>query len=205
MLRLQQLEPLGLAPVSLELDDGACLCVSGPYGAGKTLLLRAIADLDRNEGDAATGSLVRSEVSAPDWRKAVAYVPAESGWWADTVGPHMSAGDIVPLLTALGLEAACIEWEVARLSTGERQRLALVRALLREPEILLLDEPTSALDEEATAAVERVIADRIQDGVTVVIVTHDTAQIERMGGQHAIVDQGRVELFSDGKTALSRP
>jgi len=201
MLRLHHLEPFGLAPVELELEDGACLCVTGPSGSGKTILLRAIADLDLNDGDAATENLLRSQVTAPDWRRAVAYVPAESGWWGDVVGPHMPSGDVVTLLSDIGLDTSCLDWEVARLSTGERQRLALVRALLTGPEVLLLDEPTSALDDEATELVERVIKHRLSAGTTVVLVTHDPAQIERLGAQHAVVDQGRVELVHEARAS----
>jgi len=110
VLGLKQLTPLGLAPVDLTLDDGACLTISGPSGAGKSLLLRAIVDLDRNCGDAETGSVTRSQVAAPDWRKAVAYVPAESGWWADRVSAHMPKGDPGPLLDVLGLDRSCLDW-----------------------------------------------------------------------------------------------
>lgn len=194
MLHLHHLKSHGVAPVDLTLSDGTCLCVTGPSGSGKTVWLRAIADLDVNSGDAKTSHVTRSEVSAPAWRQTVAFVPAESGWWADRVGAHMSAGDPTALLESLGLSKACLDWEVARLSTGERQRLALVRALLLEPEVLLLDEPTSALDEAATAAVEAALHLRLGGGTTMVIVTHDAAQVDRMGGLQAVVDQGRVQL-----------
>lgn len=197
VLRLHNLEAFGLAPVELELEDGACLCITGPSGSGKSILLRAIADLDLNEGDAATETVLRSQATAPEWRRAVAYVPAESGWWGDVVGPHMPDGDVTTLLVDIGLDPSCLAWEVARLSTGEKQRLALVRALLTDPEVLLLDEPTSALDDEATELVERVIKHRLSSGTTVVLVTHDPAQIVRLNAQHAVVDQGRVERMSD--------
>ncbi|MGB1875320.1 MAG: ABC transporter ATP-binding protein [Rhodospirillaceae bacterium] len=196
MLTLTQLVPRGLAPFDLTLQDGACLTVSGPSGAGKTVLLRAIADLDVNAGEARAGSLIRSQISAPVWRKNVAYVPADTGWWADHVHSHMPEGDPGPLLDAMDLDRACLSWPVAQLSTGERQRLALVRALLAEPEVLLLDEPTSALDVDATKAVERLITDYMSRGATVVIVTHDDEQAQRLGDQHLRVDGGKVEILS---------
>lgn len=196
MLTLTQLVPRGLAPFDLTLQDGACLTVSGPSGAGKTVLLRAIADLDVNAGKARAGSLIRSQISAPVWRKNVAYVPADTGWWADHVHSHMPEGDPGPLLDALDLDRACLSWPVAQLSTGERQRLALVRAFLAEPEVLLLDEPTSALDVDATKAVERLITDYMSRGATVVIVTHDDEQAQRLGDQHLRVDGGKVEILS---------
>jgi ABC-type iron transport system FetAB ATPase subunit len=108
----------------------------------------------------------------------------------------MPEGDPGPLLDALDLDRACLSWPVAQLSTGERQRLALVRALLAEPEVLLLDEPTSALDVDATKAVERLITDYMSRGATVVIVTHDDEQAQRLGDQHLRVDGGKVEILS---------
>lgn len=194
MLHLHQLKPLGLEPVDLDLAGGTCLCVTGPSGSGKTVWLRAIADLDVNSGSAKTSNITRSDVSAPAWRKAVAFVPAESGWWADRVGAHFAEGDPKPLLESLDLSTDCLDWEVARLSTGERQRLALVRALLVQPEVLLLDEPTSGLDEAATAAVETVLHHRLGGGTTMIMVTHDAAQVDRMGGVRAVVDSGHVQL-----------
>lgn len=194
MLVLHRLKPHGLEPVDLTLADGACLCVTGPSGSGKTVWLRAIADLDVNDGGAETSCVTRSDVSGPAWRKTVAFVPAESGWWADQVGSHMSSGDPTTLLEALGLGAASLDWEVARLSTGERQRLALARALVLKPDVLLLDEPTSALDETATTQVESVLQQQLADGTTIIMVTHDSAQVNRMGGLQAVVDQGCVQL-----------
>lgn len=194
MLHLHHLKSRGLETVDLSLADGACLCVTGPSGSGKTVWLRAIADLDVNSGYAQTSNVNRSEASAPTWRKAVAFVPAESGWWADRVGAHLLEGDPSSLLESFGLSKDCCDWEVARLSTGERQRLALVRALLLKPEVLLLDEPTSALDDTATAAVEDVLHQRLSDGTTIIMVTHDSAQVDRMGGLHAVIDHGCVQL-----------
>lgn len=197
MLCLRQLAPVGLEPIDLTLGDGDCLTVTGPSGSGKTVFLRAIADLDLNGGDAETASLVRSKVEAPTWRASVAYVPAESGWWADEVGSHMPEGDAEPLLASVGLELSCLEWTVSRLSTGERQRLALVRALISKPDVLLLDEPTSALDADSTALVEQVIKDHQARGATVVLVTHDAEQRRRFSVRHAHIDHGRLEMQDD--------
>ena len=77
-----------LKPASLSLSAGECIAVRGPSGSGKTLLLRAIADLDPNEGLVSLGGRDRSTIAGPEWRRLVGYVPAEPGWWADTVGEH---------------------------------------------------------------------------------------------------------------------
>src|ERR671911_413438 len=88
MLSVQHLFAPGVAADALEVADGECVAVMGPSGAGKTRLLRAIADLDPNRGEVAAGGVDRARVSGPAWRRVVGYVAAESGWWADTVGPH---------------------------------------------------------------------------------------------------------------------
>ncbi len=143
-LRLERLHPRMLAPVDLTIVAGGLVFVSGPSGAGKSLLLRAVADLDPNEGDAFVGELARSALSAPEWRRRVGLLPAESGWWDETVGAHFPApgqqtgvdpadsekqSDPIDLLRQLGFDADVLAWTVSRLSTGERQRLALARLL----------------------------------------------------------------------------
>ena len=90
MLSIRGLTRPGLAPVDLDLAAGECVAVLGPSGAGKTLLLRAIADLDPNRGEAILGGEARSDMSGPAWRRRVGYLAAESGWWADGVGAHFA-------------------------------------------------------------------------------------------------------------------
>jgi len=96
------------------------------------------------------------------------------------------------LLPTLGLDAALLERPVAVASTGERQRLSLIRALLGKPRVLLLDEPTAALDEAARATVEGLLAARLAAGVAILMVTHDTAQGSRLARRHARLAEGRL-------------
>ncbi len=200
MLRLHDLQARGLDPVSLTVNDGACVAIYGASGAGKTVLLRAIADLDENAGEAETENITRSVVPAPEWRRAVTYVPAESGWWADRVGDHLQESPLChDLLTDVGLPSDCLTWEIARLSTGEKQRLALVRALLCDPEVLLLDEPTAALDPAATERVENVLTAAMARGLTLVIVSHEAAQAKRLDATVATIENGQVRLDADGE------
>jgi len=82
--------------------------------------------------------------------------------------------------------------QILRLSTGERQRLALIRALVTQPGVLLLDEPTSSLDQESVAAVESLLATALERGLILILVTHDAAQAERMGNQIMRIEHGKV-------------
>src|SRR6516162_2686474 len=104
---------------------------TGPLWERKTLLLRAIADLDPNEGLVCLDGRDRSTIPGPEWRRLVGYVPAEPGWWADTVGEHFGEWTgALPLLRDLGFPEEAKGWPIARLSTGERLRLAIIRALM---------------------------------------------------------------------------
>ena len=183
MLHVENLKSDILVETSFSLDKGQVLMVTGQSGVGKSLLLRAIADLDENEGDVRLDNLSRNRLPAPVWRQKVAYLPAESGWWAETVAEHFSdPSSVISLLKKINLPIACMGWEIARLSTGEKQRLALLRALENTPSVLLLDEPTSALDRENTAAVEILLKAWQAKGCILVIVSHDTDQAQRFDG-----------------------
>ena len=171
-LKLERLRPLLGEPLSLEVPAGCTCFVRGPSGAGKSLLLRAVADLDPNEGEVFVGTLRRSRVPAHRWRRLAGYLPAESHWWEDRVGDHHSHWDL-SLLERLGFGAEVLGWQVARLSTGERQRLALARLLSNEPAALLLDEPVANLDSANAERVVGVIRDYQENSRTPILwVSH---------------------------------
>jgi putative ABC transport system ATP-binding protein len=154
-------------------------------------LLRAIADLDPNKGIVKLDGVLRESMPAPAWRQQVTYLAAEPGWWVDAVQDHFKRwADAVPLVEKLGLAASCGTWSVGRLSTGEKQRLGLVRALMLNSRVLLLDEPTSSLDAESTRAVEAIIADRVSAGTGVIWITHDDAQALRVGSRLVTMNGG---------------
>lgn len=193
MLTVRNLQRSNLHPVSFDLADGECVAVRGPSGAGKTLLLRTLADLDPNRGEVSLDGKSRDDFSGPDWRRRVVYLPAESGWWGDRVGEHISDwGKAAPLVEWLGLPETVRDWTVERLSTGERQRLALVRALILGPRILLLDEPTSGLDAEAVTAVEALIEEHLGEKASALWVTHDAGQARRVAQRGFFLEHGRL-------------
>lgn len=193
MLRIRQLSRLGLAPFDLDLADGECVALSGPSGAGKTILLRAVADLDPNQGSVSLDGVGREDMAAPQWRARVCYLAAEAGWWADTVAAHFPDGRAAAAQFAeLGLPPDALGWSLARASTGERQRLALARVLLLAPRVMLLDEPTSGLDPEAAARVEAILSARLEQGAALLLVTHATEQAGRMAQRRLTIEGGRL-------------
>lgn len=190
MLRVRGLMTKAGGPADLDLAGGEIVCVRGASGAGKSLMLRALADLDPAEGEITLDGTPRAAIAAPDWRRRVAYVPAESGWWADRVRPHFSGG--TEIVAALGLDPAALDWEVRRLSTGERQRLAIARALAMEPQVWLLDEPTGALDPAAGEQVEALLREGRAKGAAILVVTHDAEQARRLGDRTLLMQAGRL-------------
>ncbi len=171
--------------------------MSGASGSGKSLFLRMIADLDPSDGEVSLGEVPRISVPAPAWRAMIPYVAAESGWWARQVHEHFTAGQLDAawaMADRLGVGATPFEGEVERLSTGERQRLALVRALILNSPALLLDEPTGPLDPTSTARVEAVLLERRAAGAVIVLATHDPAQALRLGARRMqMVDRRLVD------------
>jgi putative ABC transport system ATP-binding protein len=195
-LVVRQLRSEFAGPFELNLGFGACAAITGPSGSGKSLFLRMIADLDPNEGRVWLQGIDRASLPAPEWRKRAAYVAAESGWWADTVIEHFAASrrsEVAALSARLGLHAELLDASITRLSTGEKQRVSLVRALLPSPPVLLLDEPTGPLDEESVARVEALLTERMANGTSVLLVTHDPNQAERLGHQRYRMAAGQLE------------
>jgi phosphate-transporting ATPase len=193
MLTVRNLHQMDLFPTSFNLEDGECLVVQGPSGSGKSLLLRAIADLDPNQGEIMLDGKSRETIPAPQWRRQVVYLPSEPGWWSDNVADHfLPGGEVIPWIEAMHLPVAIRDRTVQRLSTGERQRLALARALVLHPRVLLLDEPTSGLDSSATHAVEQILKECLRMGVSILWVTHDPEQARRIAKRCLLVEKGHV-------------
>ncbi|MDT8878541.1 ATP-binding cassette domain-containing protein [Halomonas saccharevitans] len=192
-LHLVWLAVAELSPVTLTLPPGEILCLSGSSGSGKSRLLRAVADLEPHGGEAWLGKTAQASIAGHAWRARVMLVPAESHWWAESLGEHLPDARLDDL-EALGFAPEVFDWQVARLSSGEKQRLALARALSREPSALLLDEPTANLDDATTRRVEAWLRARIRArGWPVIWVAHDPAQIARVADHHRRIVGHRLE------------
>lgn len=195
-LRLAGLHTSLAGPFDLSVPAGQCAAIVGPSGSGKSLLLRMIADLDPNQGTVFLDGRNRASFAPPEWRRRVVYSAAEPGWWHDSVAPHFPPGPArslaETLMPRLGLRPALLDSQVVLLSTGERQRMALIRSLALASPVLLLDEPTGALDQDSTGIVEAVLRERLAAGTAIVLVTHSPDQAQRFGQQRFRMAQRRL-------------
>ena len=177
-----------LRPLDLELERGGFLVVTGPNGSGKTTLLRLVAGLA-----APTSGELRVEAA----RGALGYLGHEPLLYRD-----LSALENLELYGRLYrvperreragmLLERCGLWEaraerVGSYSRGMTQRLALCRALLHDPELLVLDEPFTALDEEGAALLDRQL-EELAGTATVLLTTHEPARVERLATARAVL------------------
>jgi tungstate transport system ATP-binding protein len=188
-----------LSGLTLTIAAGTPTVLIGPNGSGKTTLLRAAMGLipltrgriswgGRDSATAAHRAIVfqRPVMLRRSAAGNIAYALAAAG-----VPRAQHQSRIDELLTLVGL-AGMGERPARRLSGGEQQRLALARALARDPAVLFLDEPTASLDPAATKAIEDIVRAVSARGVKVVMSTHDLGQAKRLAGDVALLHRGRL-------------
>ncbi|MDJ0622994.1 MAG: ATP-binding cassette domain-containing protein [Desulfocapsaceae bacterium] len=181
-------------PYSFTIDEHEIIGLSGASGVGKTQLLRAMVETILYSGSLYFKGQKPEKFSPSQWRRLISLVPAESMWWGEYVSDHFPDEEteviLATLLEELGFTPEIVSWQVERLSTGERQRLALARALVLQPAVLLLDEPCSALDSQSTELVETLLLRYRQRSETALIwVSHDEEQLKRVADRCFQVDQ----------------
>jgi ABC-type iron transport system FetAB ATPase subunit len=182
-LVIRGLGSLHAGPVCLDLGAGECVAVVGESGSGKSVFLRMICELDPCSGEVWLDGVGRQTCSASSWRSMVVYQAAEPAWWEPTAAAHFTPAQLdfaLGLLPTLKLKPGILQTELALLSTGERQRLALIRSLACKPKVLLLDEPAASLDAATTLAMESLLRANLANGMSIIIVTHSDQQAERL-------------------------
>ena len=205
-LRVENLRFLVNGPYSFVLQEGECVGLSGKSGIGKTQMLRAITDLIPHSGQVLLDGIAGSSFPAPIWRARVTMVPAESFWWYDIVGDHFSEEFDTELLkeklAAVGFNEDVLSWQISRLSTGEKQRLALIRGLYNTPSVLLLDEPCSSLDGYHTTLTENFILQYLRHHNTSVLwVSHDLEQLQRVADRELCLEKtGLIEKTAEHRS-----
>lgn len=198
--------------VSVEFRAGRPSSLIGPNGSGKTTLLRLAMGLTEPSSGSVTWG---GRAHVPPVRRAflfqrpvmlrrsaagnIRYALAAAG-----IPRGRREARLAELLALVGLSAIA-ERPARRLSGGEQQRIALARALAREPDILFLDEPTAALDPAATKAMEDLIAQVAARGIKVVMSTHNLPQAKRLAGEIVLLNRGRVAETGPAEDFFAAP
>jgi putative ABC transport system ATP-binding protein len=169
-----------VAGFSARVPADGLTAVVGQSGAGKTTLLRLLNRLDDPDEGVVLyeGRDVRT-YDVLELRRRVQFVGQVPVTFAGTVSDNVG-DDWSDLLARVGLAEELADRHADLLSVGEAQRMCLARALGRSPDCLLLDEPTSALDSSSKTAIERLVRSLADDGLTVVMVTHEVRQAEEI-------------------------
>jgi tungstate transport system ATP-binding protein len=201
-----------LNEVSLALAAGSPTVLIGPNGAGKTTLLRLIMGLippssgrvtwGGREHAASTHRAIVFQRPAMLRRSAagnIRYALAAAGVPRAGRAAHLDELSALVGLGGIGGRPA------RKLSGGEQQRLALARALAKEPQVLFLDEPTASLDPAASKAVEDVIRAVTARGIKVVMATHDLGSARRLAGDVVLLHRGRIVETADAAAFFANP
>ncbi len=195
-----------LKSVSLNIKAGERVVIIGPSGSGKSTLLRCMAGLEKTDSG-------KVWYKGHEIEEIVKYDRTEIGliFQSFDLFQHLTALENImlapTLVKGMGKEEAK-EQALAlldkmhlneranhypeQLSGGQQQRIAIARALAMNPKLMFFDEPTSALDPEMTAEVLDVIVDLVQDGMTVVVVTHEMEFARRVGDRIIFMDEGKI-------------
>ena len=217
-----------LRRLNMSVDEHQVVCLIGPSGCGKSTLLRCINGLEKIQGGEIR--LENDRVSGPGvdvnkLRQNVGIV-----FQSFNLFPHMSVIENVTLaptkvlktdqaeaeekamvlLKRIGLEAKAREYP-DRLSGGQQQRVAIVRALAMEPKVMLLDEITSALDPELVSEVLNIVRDLAQQGMTMLLATHEMGFAKEVASKVCFLFEGVVheegppsQIFGDPKHDRTR-
>ncbi|HEX7272086.1 MAG TPA: amino acid ABC transporter ATP-binding protein [Casimicrobiaceae bacterium] len=198
-----------LSGVDLDVHAGEVVCLIGPSGSGKSTLLRCTNGLEPTDG----GAIEFEGALLPRDQRALRAVRRRMGmvFQSFELFPHLSALENVAEgpRTVLGMDRPGAESRAAamlakvglaekapnhpsELSGGQQQRVAIARALAMEPDVMLFDEPTSALDPETIGEVLNVMKTLAEEGMTMVVVTHEMTFARRVGDWVAVFDVGRI-------------
>lgn len=211
-----------LQGIDATVPVGSLITIMGPSGAGKSTLLGLLNRLEEpDEGEVLYRGKRLQEWQVLELRRRVGLVFQNPVMFDGTVEENILYGpklrhevldtDPMKLLEQMGLPGEMLWRQARELSGGEQQRVALARTMANRPEVLLLDEVTSSLDPESALAIEQLVVNLNQEGVTVLWVTHDLVQARRLNGSSWILVGGRLvdvaptsELFAGRCSQLTR-
>lgn len=190
--------------ISLDVEKGEFISIVGPSGSGKSTFIKLAADLiSPTKGEIYFKGKNYLEYPPTELRKEIMMSFQSPYLFGDTVidnlkfpfevrEKELDKDRICQLLNEFQMSDDFLEKEVTNLSGGEKQRIALIRSLVFEPEVLLLDEVTSALDVENTEIVEKAIKRRNDEGMTIMWITHNPEQSKKYANRLIEIDNGKL-------------
>jgi ABC-2 type transport system ATP-binding protein len=191
-----------LRSLSFRIGRGEIFALLGPNGAGKTTTVEIIEGYRRPDRGEVRVLGVDPARAGRDHRARVGLMLQGGGGIDPRMTPrevvrlhgrfHADPGDADELLGEVGLNGDVLRTRYRRLSGGERQRVGLAVALVGRPDLLILDEPTAGMDVEARAATRTLLGRLRDEGVTILLTSHDLADVERLADRLAIIDRGRI-------------
>ncbi len=189
-----------LRDVSASFHRHAVTGIVGPSGAGKTSLLRCLNRLEEpDRGSITFDGVDVASLDPIELRRRVGMIFQTPALFEGGVRANLAYGldtvtedELATALEAAGLDRAFLDRDSSALSVGQAQRVCIARALVRNPEVLLMDEPTSALDRDASARIEGLVRSLNERGLTVVLVTHDLDQTRRVCDLAVLLVNGRI-------------
>ena len=201
-----------LGPVTLDLAEQGFTIVLGPNGAGKTTFLKAMHGIER-----LSAGRVEWPVSESDARRQQSYVFQTPTMLRRTVAANLAyplellkvpkaeiADSVQTWAAAIGLEGA-LKRPATRLSGGERQKLAVGRALIRNPKVLFLDEPCANLDGRATREIEALLRNANEAGTRIIMTIHNFGQARRLASDILFLLSGKIHEQGSAKSFLDGP
>ena len=213
MTALLAAERVGLAgrldPADLRMDSAQLVCLIGPNGSGKTSLLHALARIGRPSGEVRIDGRRPEGLGPAERRRLLSYLPASR----DVAWP-LAAEDVVRLaadpaetaraIAALDL-AAFARRRVDRLSTGERSRVLIARALAAKPRLLLLDEPVANLDPLWQLRLMERLREAVRDGQGAIVAMHDLDLAARFADRLILMEKGAIVADGEPGAMLGSP
>jgi ABC-2 type transport system ATP-binding protein len=202
-----------LRDLSFGIEAGEVFALLGPNGAGKTTTVEIVEGYRRADAGSVRVLGVDPAGADRDHRARIGLMLQGGGG----IDPRLTAREVVALfarfharprdidevLGAVGLDGPATRTRFRRLSGGERQRVAMAVALVGRPELAILDEPTAGLDVEGRGLVRELIGRLRRDGTTVLLTSHDLADVERVADRIAILDRGRIVAIGRSDELLS--
>lgn len=193
-----------LKGITLDIEKGDCISIVGQSGSGKSTLLKLCSDLiPVTTGELYYEGKSYKEYNPLELRKRISYCVQLPHLFGDKVienlefpyrvrKKHMDRERVIDLLKRFNLDETFLEKEVKSLSGGEKQRIALIRNFIFQPDILLLDEATAALDKENAKVIEDYVKELNAKGVTVLWITHSQEQSEGIFNKRITIDEGKI-------------